>query len=367
MKVGIITMHKVLNLGSALQAFALQKYLLRQNIANEIIDYEFPPKEKLLTRINLQLRFILYQIRTGILFKKSDKRYFNDFYKNHFRLSKKRYNVANIKRTNEIYDIFLTGSDQVWNPNGTKDDTSFLLSFVDDDKPKISYAASFTINSLPKKYKSVYKHFLDRYKHISVRERSGVDIVRQLTGKQADIVLDPTLLLDKEEYRVISKKPRTYINEPYILVYILSYMYNPFPDINDIVRKVQEKMGGVNVVYIGCGHFSAYSSECITLSNFGPCEFLWLLDHASFVVTTSFHGTVFASLFHKPLISAVKSMSDIDGRMPSLLKSIGGENSIVEFNNKDLIVQDLAYYTCSEEKLNQEIEKSRKILLRYFK
>lgn len=60
-------------------------------------------------------------------------------------------------------------------------------------------------------------------------------------------------------------------------------------------------------------------------------------------------------------------MSDIDGRMPSLLKSIGGENSIVEFNNKDLIVQDLAYYTCSEEKLNQEIEKSRKILLRYFK
>lgn len=366
MKVGIITMHRVLNLGSALQAFALQRFLSANGIESEIIDYEFPPKRNLLYRINIGLRVAVYRLRAGTFFKKTTKSYFKDFYKNFFQLSRHKYPYSDIRETNDIYDVFLTGSDQVWNPVWTQDDTNFLLSFADDGKLKFSYAASFAINSIPDKYKNIYKNLLNRYKYISVRENSGVDIVKELTGKQADLVLDPTLLLAKEDYGALSRRSTVHFDEPFILVYILNYMYNPYPEINNIIKNVHNGLGG-KVVYIGSGKFSAYSNDCICVDNLGPCEFVWLFEHASFIITTSFHGTAFASLFHKPLISVVKSKNDTDGRMPTLLKLIGGENSIIEYNAEDFHLDNPEYYRCSEERLSAQRELSRNTLLGYFK
>lgn len=362
MKIGIITMHKVLNFGSALQAYALQKVLDNNGYDSEIIDYDFPPRSSFFDRLNTTVRFWIYQLRTGTFFEKSKKRYFATFYKRFFRLSSKRYNKQTIAKVNDLYGIFVTGSDQVWNPTWIKDDATFLLSFAADDKPKCSYASSFAISSIPDEYKRVYKRYLCRYRHIAVRERSGVDIVKNLIGVKPDLVLDPTLLLIDKDYHELSSQGHLHIDEPYVLVYMLTYMYNPFPDVNVIVRKVHERVGG-KVVYLGSGKFSAYSKDCICVENLGPLEFISLIESASFVITSSFHGTAFASIFNKPLISAVKSLDDADGRMPTLLSQIGGENSIVEYNATDLDLSNIELYKCSKEKLNKQREKSISILL----
>lgn len=243
-----------------------------------------------------------------------------------------------------------------------KDDTTFLLSFAADDKPKSSYASSFAISSIPDVYKSVYKQYLSRYNSITVRETSGVDIVKGLIGVKPELVLDPTLLLTSCDYRECSSRSNLHIKGPYILVYMLTYMYNPFPEVNNIVRMVHERIGG-KVVYLGSGKFSAYSEDCICVENLGPCEFVSLIEEASFVITSSFHGTAFASIFNKPLISTVKSLNDTDGRMPTLLSLIGGECSLVEYKATDIDLSNIGLYKCSKEKLNKQREKSISILL----
>lgn len=355
-------MHKVLNFGSALQAYALQKVLDKNRIDNEIIDYDFPPHSSFLKQIDTTFRFWIYQLRTGTFFEKSKKRYFSVFYKRFFRLSSKRYNKQTIASANDVYDAFITGSDQVWNPTWVKEDTTFLLSFAADDKPKCSYASSFAISNIPASYKSIYKKYLSRYSCIAVREESGVGIVKSLIGKTPKLVLDPTLLLTTDDYKELSLQSHLHIEGSYILVYMLTYMYDPFPEVNDIVRQVHERMGG-KVVYLGSGKFSAYRNDCICIENLGPCEFIHLIENASFVITSSFHGTAFASIFCKPLISTVKSMDDTDGRMPTLLKNIGGEHSIVAYKPQNLDLSDIALYRCSKEKLNKQREKSISILL----
>lgn len=362
MKIGIITMHKVLNFGSALQAYALQKVLDNMGYDNEIIDYDFPPRSSFFNCINTTLRFWIYQLRTGTFFEKPKARFFAAFYKRFFRLSSKKYNRQTIARVNTIYDAFITGSDQVWNPTWIKDDTTFLLSFAADDKPKCSYASSFAISTIPDTYKSIYVKYLSRYNRIAVREKSGVEIVKNMIGEEPELVLDPTLLLTSEDYHKLSKQSSLHIEEPYVLVYILTYMYDPFPEVNNIVRMVHERVGG-NVVYLGSGKFSAYREDCICVENLGPCEFISLVEKASFVITSSFHGTAFASIFNKPLLSVVKSYHDTDGRMPTLLNLIGGENSIVEYKAIDIDLSNVDAYKCSTEMLSKQREKSKAVLL----
>lgn len=212
-----------------------------------------------------------------------------------------------------------------------KDDTNFLLSFVRNEK-KISYASSFAVDAIPEESKPIYKKYLQQYKHITVRENSGEKIVKELLdGRKAPVVCDPTLLLDQEDYIKIAKKPRLDIHDPYLLVYILDYMFNPFPEVNNIVRNVAETLG-LPVVYIG-GKYTVYDSHCLSIEHIGPCEFIWLFQHAKFVITTSFHGTAFATVFEKPLLAVVKTDNDKDGRLTTLMKKVGNEKAITSFTS----------------------------------
>lgn len=148
------------------------------------------------------------------------------------------------------FDAYMTGSDQVWNCKFTKGDTNFLLKFAPKDSPRLSYGASFASPSIPKEYEHIFKEELPKYSSILVREHSGVDIVKNLIGKNAEVVCDPTLLLTKTDYHVLATKSKLFIPEPFILVYILDYMYNPYPKVYDIIRKVKKELG-LKVVYIG--------------------------------------------------------------------------------------------------------------------
>ena len=331
-KVGIITMHKVINYGSALQAYALQRTIEKLGYDCEIIDYIYPNEYHLsrYPKLPAWKSWILFiiQLLYGFPQKKRVK-LFERFYKDYLKLSPVCYESREQLQDNPpCYDIYVTGSDQVWNPKSIVEDTSFMLSFVRNDVHKISYAASFATDSIPDRFRRLYKAYLDMYSAISVREKNGIEIIRNLIGKKAELVLDPTILLEAEEYNLIADKSVVSINEPYILAYLLSYKFDPHPYVEHIVKYVQKKTGYKVVLLSVADTKMLFTSNAVRLQNVGPSEFVYLFKHASFVVTTSFHGTAFSVIYNKPFYTLVQPNSS-DDRVTSLLKPLGLEKRLV--------------------------------------
>lgn len=294
-KIGVLTMHRVCNFGSVLQSFALQRKLHDIGVENKIIDFIFPPytaKSKASLIKTLFINVIDFLCGSP---KRISKNRFKIFIKDNLLLTEKSYNSQTLAECPPIFDAYLTGSDQVWNPTFIKEDTTFLLSFVPNQVPRASYASSFAIDELPNLYKKIYADELNKFARISVRERSGVKIVKDLIHKDSKMVCDPTLLLEKAEWDNIAEKSSLELKKKYILVYALSYMYNPYPHIYHIVENVQKELGNLEVVYLIGQKSDIFRHKSRLIKNAGPYEFVYLFKHAEFVITTSFHGTVFIS------------------------------------------------------------------------
>ena len=198
-KVGIITMHKVVNYGSALQAYALQRVIEKLGYDCEIIDYVYPNEYHLsqYPKLPAWKSWVLFLIQMLYGFPQKKRiKLFERFYKDYLKLSPVCYKSREQLQGNPPhYDIYVTGSDQVWNPKSIVEDTSFMLSFVRNDVHKISYAASFATDSIPDRFRGLYKAYLDMYSAISVREKNGIEIIRNLIEKKSELVLYPTILL----------------------------------------------------------------------------------------------------------------------------------------------------------------------------
>ena len=327
MKIGILTMHRVLNCGSALQAYALQKYISDSGHESELIDYIFPNKKKL-TVINKAIQ-ILKDIYTG-RFKTKIK--FRNFYKNHYSLSTTQYKSKEAFADACLeYDLLLTGSDQVWNPIHIKDDFSFFFPNASLNIPKYSYASSFSTSNITPELKPVFSKYLKTYAGISVREKSGMAIVEELTSRTPKYVCDPTLLLNKEQWTEIARGHEVKnIKGPYILVYILGYAYNPYPYIWETIKYVQSKLN--QKVIIIDGKMSDDIHSCTQIKHIGPLEFVNLVKDSSFIITTSFHGTAFALNFEKPFFSIIKDYSGFDTRMTDLLEKTHASDRAIIYN-----------------------------------
>lgn len=335
-KIGFITMHRIQNYGSILQTYALQQKLKNIGVENEIIDYIFPSPSK--KGIKSFCKDIVKYALDGLLgfpLMKQKKR-FKSFYKNNLIITPNAYDKKSIATNPPIFDAYISGSDQVWNPQTIKDDTTFLLSFVPDDKPRASFSSSFTMNELPKELHSVYTKELQKFSSISVREESGVSIVKSLIGKEAKLVCDPTLLLDKKDWDKIAAKSAITIKEKYILVYILAYMYNPYPEIDNLIEKVQKELGNLKVIYLTGRKEDLFKPNSRLIKDAGPNEFVYLFKNAEFVITTSFHGTVFSLIYNKPLYAVVKDLNTLDGRIPSLLAKAGCSSSLINYDAKKI-------------------------------
>lgn len=328
MKIGILTMHRVINYGSALQAYALLHYIASLGHYVELINYKFPNKPKL--SFFQKILFFGKAILSG-RFEKNLK--FNKFYKKYFVCSKAKYDSPEaLIKGNYIYDIVVTGSDQVWNPVHIKGDYSFFLPFLPKNIKKVSYASSFSVACLPKDIKCRYKELLSSYSHISVREKSGIDIIKNLLGTNAELVCDPTLLLKKNEWNELVVNYKKPIKKPYILVYILTYSYNPYPEIDVLINKLQEKLK-FHIIYLD-GRLRDFKRKNTTvIKNAGPLEFINLVRHASFILTTSFHGTAFAINFGIPFYSVIKDKSGFDNRVLDLLEELGCSDRAIVYND----------------------------------
>ncbi|MBR5402741.1 MAG: polysaccharide pyruvyl transferase family protein [Bacteroidales bacterium] len=331
MRIGIITMHKVLNCGSALQAYALQRKLREMGYDSEIIDYKYLDKSASTPSMKARVTSFLREALFGFPAARM-KRKFKAFYWRNLVLSKKAYDKESILKNPPRYDLYLAGSDQIWNPRFIGDDVNFLLAFAAPDARRISYASSIAAGTIEGRLKEIYSRHLSRFLAISVRESSGVGIIRELTGKEATVCCDPTLLLERDAWDSLAAQSRYRINEKYILVYALSYMFDPFPGIYGIVDSVQKTLG-MKVVFLQGRAKDFFRKDSKLIKSAGPADFAYLFKHAAFVITTSFHGACFALINDKPLIGVVDSRSAADSRIQSLLESVSAADSIYDYRD----------------------------------
>ena len=335
-KVGIITMHKVLNYGSALQAYATQYVLVKLGVSCEIIDYIYPNEyHKKKRSIIAVLRSFLFELISGFAQKRKQK-LFDTFFKDYFKLSERSYNSpAEIIANPPVYDTYLAGSDQIWNIRHTNCDKVFFLSFAPKDVKKISYASSFGKIAANDDFLKQITNDLTDFSALSVREQNGKQIIKNLIKKEAPVCLDPTLLLNKNEWGRLVQQSGLKIDKPFALVYILKYAYDPYPFATDFIRKVHEATG-LHLVLL-C--FSASQRLGIKDATYlydgvSPCDFLYLFKNASLVITTSFHGTAFALNFERPFYSILDDNVTFDDRIYSLLQEVGAEDRVVKLNSK---------------------------------
>ena len=328
-RIGILTMHRVQNYGSALQAYALQEYVSRLGYDVELIDYIFPNgKHKKHRPLKKRIKSLLFKWVFGLPLLRKSKR-FARFYDTYYKCSGQRFdNPESLMQYDYPYDVLMTGSDQVWNPIHILADTSFFLPFAHTHTPKVAYAPSFSVASLPEGFDTIIRPYIEAYSHISVREKSGLDIVKALTDKEVSMVCDPTLLLTKEDWGALAVQSEIKVSEPYILVYVLSYAYNPYPAINTIIEKVQQELD-LPLILLDAPVLDMKFKNARFVKDAGPAEFLHLVQHASFVITTSFHGTAFALNFGVPFYSVIRDHSGFDTRMVDLIDAVGADRTIV--------------------------------------
>lgn len=334
--IGIITMHQVQNAGSVLQAYALLTKLAQLGYMPYTIDYVYPNIYHLLDNPKASL---WDRVKFRILYNPSVQRQrFQKFIKENLNLTNRYSTQEEILQNPPIFDIYMTGSDQVWNYKCMKGDPVFFCAFA-DDKPCCSYASSFVSNSLPDTYKRLYQTALEKYVALGVREESGRRMIYELTGKTADVVCDPTLLLLKEDYIPVINQSVIKRRKPYLLAYILDYAFNPYPTINVLIDKASKELG-LEVVYLLANTINNYHiGKSITTA--GPSEFLYLIKNASFVITSSFHGVAFCVNFNIPFYAVVPDSSS-DDRIESLLEKVGAMSRMIQVN-EDLSKLQLSY------------------------
>lgn len=333
MKIGLITIYHVPNYGSVLQTYATQVILEKLGAVCCIIHYKYPnewhwrhgAKKPPLLRSLYRSFFPTKKVASLDAFKKR-----------FFKLTK-TFNSLEAMASEKWsdFDAFVVGSDQVWNYRFLHGDSAFMLSFVPDTKPRYSLASSFAQKSLPEKVFDKYKKHLSKFSSLSVREKNGVGIINNQLGinKPVEILLDPTLLLSKEEW--IASVPRSDFKKtrPYILLYMLTYAFEPRPFIFEVIKHYQQQMH-CDVIALA-GYTPQESAMGINMQNMNSAsipEFIDLIQRADMVITSSFHGTAFAINFGIPLISIVPD-GDGDDRQVSFLKSVGAGNSITHIND----------------------------------
>lgn len=334
--VGIITMHKVVNYGSALQAYALQKVITDMGYNCEIIDYIFPNSYHL-SEQQLQALKITWKsyVKKCLPVKaawrnvqsKQDK--LKKFWGKYFKLGGRIYSTpGELQNAPPVYDIYVTGSDQVWNPRFMKGDPSFFLSFAPDGVQKVAFSSSFACADIPDSHVPVYNKLLSEYAHISVREKNGARLIKDLLGRDVPVTLDPTLLLTPVEWKTLCPAPKKKSpRQKYILAYVLNYAFNVIPYIYDLIKHVRKELD-YEVVFLGVvpKELKHVAKSAIGV---GPLEFLELFENASFVVTSSFHGTSFAVNYNIPFYTVVDHNGDKDDRQLSLMRTLGIESRAV--------------------------------------
>lgn len=379
MKIGIITIVKVNNYGAELQAYATAKKLQQMGYEAEIIDYLYykswrfrdtrmsnpfiPLKAKGKCLYWMKYRLVGFLMDTLVPFflpyqRRRIKR-FSDFHTNNTPFSKQYRSMDDLYRNPPRYDIYMTGSDQVWNPSASSSIEPYFLSFAPPKAKRVSYAASFGVNKIDEGLQSRYAKLLSGYDRIGVREAEGCELVRQLCGKEAAWVLDPTLLLEKKDWMEVSKRyPKT--PQHYILIYQLSNSQS----IVALARRLGKEKN-MPIIRITKRAYSVRNDDGIlNILDAGPSEFISLITGADYVLTNSFHGTAFSINMSAPFWTIVSEKKTNNSRIESLLRMVGLEERMLfdNCNIDDIDTDKPIPYVEVLQRLAMERQKSEKFL-----
>ena len=371
-KVCVVTWYGGTNYGTNLQAYALVKKL-------SLMGYDAKIKGSIRKNTNyfLQPYLVMDRIRCKLKNRNSKDEIVNNIDSNKKRLFEKfiddklpklnSYGKNEWKKIEEEYIAFVTGSDQVWNPNYFQG--SMMLDFVVSDKiKKIAYAPSIGVNSLSAKSEKTYKRLLKTYSAISVREEQGAKLLSKISPVDIEVVLDPTMLLTCNEWDELASE--AIINDRIKREkYIVCYFVGDRKDYIEYVKKVQLETG-LECIVIPINN-NVELKGCITLEGIGPNEFIWLIKHAQIVLTDSFHASVFSILYHKEFYVLKRfpdsSASSQNSRLHQILgmyelsnRWIEDESSFmresnIDYSNTDTILQKKRNF--SETFLKNSLEK----------
>ncbi len=328
--IGIITLTSVFwyNYGGVLQNYALTETLRRENYDVKAIrcnSYSFASiaEVKIYNRFKVifdRNKKCIYRPNVQLISKNANFKQFIDEYIDPICYS--RYCKATYNKINNKFDKVIVGSDQVWNPFwavNSKTATTFFLSFLPKEK-RISYSASFGVDNIPENSKELFKNSLTDFKSISVREQAGAEIVTDLTGRDVEVTLDPTLLLTADDWRAVSKRSNGRKEKPYILKYFLGEQSTERKAKIEKVAKEQN---------LEIYDITDVSNPNIYVS--GPQEFIDLIDNAVLVCTDSFHATVFSILLNIPfwvMDREQEGMTNMGSRIVTLLNMLHLEDRL---------------------------------------
>ena len=347
MKAGIITLHSVCNYGTQLQAYATQEKLKQYFDDVTFIDYKRPDTYgiKLLKTFTKGNILKAPAILPTLLYWKHN---FGQFQKKYLNISKKKYlSLKDFEDFEDIADVYFSGSDQVWNTgwnNGII--PPFYLSFVPKDKPRYAYASSFGKAQLDEKDINETKEYLNKYKMISVREESGVDILKnQLNIDKAIRIVDPTLAMPSDFWRNIA--PKNKIKGEYILIYNL----NKSKEFDEYAEKLSRYTG--LKLYRFCTRFDQIFRNGKSIIMPDILEFISLVDNAKIVLTDSFHATAFSmNLNTEPICIYPNNYS---GRLSEFLKLVNSsQRHVIDYNDFDVVNRHVDF-----KQVNEILEKER--------
>ena len=366
-KIGIITITSCLNYGNRLQNYALQETIKKMGMEVETIKKIFKKvsrRQLVCYRIKVLIRNLLHiNERKGICDR---ERTFNKFSKKNIKYSKywtyKNTQKSGIERE---YDVFVCGSDQIWNPDfeDTLGDLESSTAYFAPKEKRVAYAASIGVGVLNEKYIQEYTKLLSGMKAISMREKSGADIVKNLIGRDVPTVLDPTLLLTRDEWMKLEKKPKKQLPDRYIVTYFLGNISKDKREYIDLVSEENEiQVIEMSSEYLWDKDIRDKESFC-----FDPAEFLYVISHSKMLLTDSFHGCVFAIIFDKPfrVFNREGNWGDMWSRIETLIDIIGKVN-VVGTIGEDLkrsLEEEIQYDRIKMERLRCEsLEYLKKVL-----
>lgn len=348
MKVNIITKHSAYNFGAMLQAYALRKKISDLGAECSIIDLRQKKPDTVsswMSPAGALKNFAFYLHKNEMLEGYGN---FEAFINNYNKTQ--RYDSSwDLRKDIPDADVYISGSDQVWNPLSIND--AFYLRFVPEEKIKASYAASMGISYIPEGTKNILREYISDFDYISVRENTAKTMLSEITDKDIEVNIDPVFLLDENEWKAVGHKPD--LKKPYILCYVL---YRP-KWLNGWLKKLHKTTGKQIVAVTTDSYRNIYHNKMIR--NAGPLEFLGLLQNADFVISTSFHGVALSIANKKPFYAAINQKAP--SRISDLLSLMRLEDRIVS-ENSDTVLRDLEY-----NETNKILESEREKSVNYLK
>ncbi len=390
-KIGIVTFVSGTNFGCYLQRYALQTFLKQNCYVVKFVNHipsvrnqdkseynGFLSKLSFLFILNKLINYFKLLVNKIIDRKKIKDNSFKEFTRGYLINTDKISKYSDVRLLLNQFDVFIAGSDQIWNPNFMRVEAYskyYMLDFVPKGK-KISYAASLGISQIRDKFATSFSRCLSDFTWLSVRENEGARELERVLDRPVDVVLDPTMLLTTDEWDKIADaaKQHKFLSKPYILCYSLGNK-------KSTIRKAKQiqKREKLPIVYLCESAYDRLTTKTrfpsvTPVLDAGPCEFVAMFKKASYIVTDSFHGSVFSILYHKPFFTMMRDNKDatksMNSRMTTLFSTFHLESRLfspedktpltpesfqIDYDAVDKILQERREFSIN--KLNAAIQK----------